>query len=62
MNRSWIKRVVQGTNFFTDFKHHPESWRNSKKLRARHDRRKLKQMLRQDYKNPLKTKGEKNEI
>ena len=54
MNRSWIKRVVHGTNYFTDFKHHPESWRNSKKLRARHDRRKLKQMLRWDYENLLK--------
>lgn len=46
MNRSWLKKVVQGTNYFTDFKHHPKSWRNSKKLRARHDRRTLKQMLR----------------
>lgn len=48
MMRSWLKKIIRGKNYFTDYKHHHESWRNSKKLRARHDRRSLKKMLRGD--------------
>lgn len=53
MMRSWIKKVVKGKAYFTDFKHHPESWKNSKKLRARHDRRRLKEMLRGEEDEPM---------
>lgn len=48
MKKSWFKRVVRGSYGFKDFKHHYESWRNCKKRRARHERRKLKEMLRGD--------------
>lgn len=47
MRRSWFKRLG-GTDTFTDFKHHHESWRNSKKLRARRDRRVMKEKLKKD--------------
>ena len=50
MKRSWLKKVVNNKNYFTDFKHHHESWRNSKKLRSRHDRRELKKMLCDEHK------------
>ena len=46
MNRSWMKKIFGQRYSFTDFKHHHESWRNSKKLRARRERRKLKEVLR----------------
>jgi hypothetical protein len=49
VKRSWIKKVCDCTaHYFSDFKHHPESWKKSKKLRARHERRKLKEMLKKE--------------
>ena len=47
MKRSWFKRMG-GTNCFTDFKHHHESWRNSKKIRARNDRSRMKRELKKE--------------
>lgn len=41
MRRNEHKRFT-GTNCFTDFKHHAKSWHNSKRLRSRMIRRKLK--------------------
>ena len=41
MKRNEHKRFT-GTNCFTDFKHHAKSWHNSKKLRGKMIRRRLK--------------------
>ena len=37
-----LYRRIKTKDGFTDFKHHASSWRNSKKLRQRNRRRKLK--------------------
>ena len=41
MNRNEHKKFgLDG--LFTDFKHHTKSWRNSKRMRAKRERQKLK--------------------
>lgn len=40
-------RRIKTSDGFTDFKHHPSSWRNSKKLRQRNRRTKLKLIMRE---------------
>ena len=37
-----IHKKIKTDDGFTDFKHHASSWRNSKKLRQRNRRKKLK--------------------
>ena len=38
-------KKIKTKDGFTDFKHHSSSWRNSKKLRQRCRRRKLKRFV-----------------
>ena len=49
MKRNDHKRFT-GTNCFTDFKHHAKSWHNSKKLRGKMIRRRLKYKAEREVK------------
>ena len=44
MSRSTYKRFNLN-GLFTDFKHHAKSWANSKKMRTKRERQKLKEEL-----------------
>lgn len=44
MNRSIHKRFNLN-GLFTDFKHHAKSWANSKKMRTKRERQRLKEEL-----------------
>lgn len=45
--KSFYKRIKTHDGF-TDFKHHASSWRNSKKLRQRNRRKKMKRDISED--------------